>query len=552
MSESMIVESNDNNVDVNEIKDSYVAFEDICSLILFIKRGVELNQPRLLQRAIRQNAVVRRYIKSEQLQLLIKKYFPVDYPTHNITNLIEKIPKSSLSSPSSVAIAPISSSLIVPLPTLVDDIIEPIIESKNDNNNISIMEGLDQQQPQLKVSSSISTADADLEAILPTSITYIPVTYILPEIEIYLCTLIITTLLRYECNLDAAHASTLLIERLKVFNRRSLDLFTSKVYFYLSLSYERIQRLEHIRPTLLLLYRTSCIRHDDIGQAVLLNLLLRNYITFNLIDQAYTLSLRAIFPETSSNNQFCRYLYYMGRIQAIQLEYSEAYQRLMMASRKIPQGYAKGFLIIITKLAILVQLLMGDIPERNIFNQKDLSHSLQPYLILTQAVRTGDLIQFNLIMEKYKLFFYNDKNLTLVERLGHNVLKTGLRKISVSYSRISLLDIAEKLHIKSSEAVEYICAKAIRDGVIEAKIDHENGWLTSHEVFDIYGSEEPQRAFHKRIAFCLDVHNEAVKSMRYPPDDLYSGKNGKKNDKKHDEKTIEELIKDMEEETAEE
>ena len=67
-------------------------------------------------------------------------------------------------------------------------------------------------------------------------------------------------------------------------------------------------------------------------------------------------------------------------------------------------------------------------------------------------------------MDQYKSSFQSDKNLTLVERLGHNVLKTGLRKISVSYSRISLLDIAEKLHINSPAAVEYICAKAIRDG----------------------------------------------------------------------------------------
>ena len=50
----------------------------------------------------------------------------------------------------------------------------------------------------------------------------------------------------------------------------------------------------------------------------------------------------------------------------------------------------------------------------------------------------------------------------LVERLGHNVLKTGLRKISISYSRISLADIAAKLHLPSATAAEYICAKAIR------------------------------------------------------------------------------------------
>ncbi len=34
-------------------------------------------------------------------------------------------------------------------------------------------------------------------------------------------------------------------------------------------------------------------------------------------------------------------------------------------------------------------------------------------------------------------------------RLGHNVIKTGLRKISLSYSRIALADIAAKLHLVS-------------------------------------------------------------------------------------------------------
>lgn len=64
---------------------------------------------------------------------------------------------------------------------------------------------------------------------------------------------------------------------------------------------------------------------------------------------------------------------------------------------------------------------------------------------------------------------------------------------------------------------------------------------------------------HRRIAFCLDVHNEAVKSMRYPPDEVYrkelanqAGKGGdKKRDNKEDEKTIEELIKEMEEDMDE-
>lgn len=54
--------------------------------------------------------------------------------------------------------------------------------------------------------------------------------------------------------------------------------------------------------------------------------------------------------------------------------------------------------------------------------------------------------------------------------------------------------------------------------------------------------------FSRRIAFCLDVHNEAVKSMRYPPDESYKKKdsNKDKDAEKNDEKTIEELIKELE------
>ena len=88
---------------------------------------------------------------------------------------------------------------------------------------------------------------------------------------------------------------------------RSLDLLSSKAYFYFSLAYEKIQKLENIRPTLLVLYRTACVRRDEMGQAVLLNALLRNYLHYNLVDQAQTLSVRAAFPENASNNQFCRY-----------------------------------------------------------------------------------------------------------------------------------------------------------------------------------------------------------------------------------------------------
>lgn len=60
------------------------------------------------------------------------------------------------------------------------------------------------------------------------------------------------------------------------------------------------------------------------------------------------------------------------------------------------------------------------------------------------------------------------------------------------------------------EDTESILAKAIRDGGIEATIDHENGWMACKDRVDFYATNEPQSAFHARVAFCLDIHNEVL------------------------------------------
>lgn len=62
-------------------------------------------------------------------------------------------------------------------------------------------------------------------------------------------------------------------------------------------------------------------------------------------------------------------------------------------------------------------------------------------------MRHGDLLEFERTVAANAALFKADRTYTLILRLGHNVIKTGLRKISLSYSRISLADIAAKLHM---------------------------------------------------------------------------------------------------------
>ena len=61
---------------------------------------------------------------------------------------------------------------------------------------------------------------------------------------------------------------------------------------------------------------------------------------------------KTTFPEKASNNQFCRYLYYTGRISALQLEYGDAYTKLLQSLRKAPQNTAVGFRRTVQKIMV--------------------------------------------------------------------------------------------------------------------------------------------------------------------------------------------------------
>lgn len=49
--------------------------------------------------------------------------------------------------------------------------------------------------------------------------------------------------------------------------------------------------------------------------------------------------------------------------------------------------------------------------------------------------------KFRQLLRDYSKVFAADKNMALVHRLKHTVIKFGLKKLNISYSRISLKDI---------------------------------------------------------------------------------------------------------------
>jgi len=338
-----------------------------------------------------------------------------------------------------------------------------------------------------------------------------------PEVDFYMSLLVLIHLIDQGKGKEALACSSHIVAKLQNQNRRTLDLISAKCFFYYTRSHEMVDQLAECRTTLHNLLRTATLRNDFEGQAVLINCLLRNFLNYNLYNQADKLVLKSTFPEQASNNEWARYYYYLGRIKALQLDYTEAHKHLLQSARKAPQNSAEGFKQHVAKLSVTVDLLLGNIPERQTFFAKEVRLALDPYLQLTQAVKTGDVASFDKVVVRFATQFQADHTYSLIQRLHHNVVKTAVRTISLAYSRITFADIAAKLLLDSPDDAEYIVAKAIRDGVIEAVLDHEAGTMQSKDTSDVYGTREPQIAFNQRIEFCLDLHNHSVKAMRFPP-----------------------------------
>ncbi|KAF7316420.1 PCI-domain-containing protein [Mycena indigotica] len=339
----------------------------------------------------------------------------------------------------------------------------------------------------------------------------------IPEVDIYLRLLMMhfftATSETHRKALELGHQT---VEKMQALNRRSMDPIAAKVWYALERTYEVAAELADARPLFLAAQRTAALRRDDETQASLINRLLRSYLQYSLYDQADKLISKTTFPATAGNPQFARYHYYLGRIKAVQLNYSDAHANLQQAIRRAPTAkLAPGFYQAVHKLFVVVELLMGDIPDRSLFRHPVLEKALTAYFEIVKAVRTGSLSQFQTTLAKHASQFEADKTITLIVRLRQNVIKTGIRRLSLSYSRISLRDICVKLHLDSEEDAEYIVGKAIRDGVIEGRIVHSQGWMECGSQKSGYGPEVAD-VFSRRIGYCLELHNQSVKAMRFP------------------------------------
>lgn len=67
--------------------------------------------------------------------------------------------------------------------------------------------------------------------------------------------------------------------RLKNVSLRTLDHLGAKAIYLISLAYEKSGKISQVRPMMFEAYKISNLRHDEIGQATIMNIIIRSYLS---------------------------------------------------------------------------------------------------------------------------------------------------------------------------------------------------------------------------------------------------------------------------------
>ena len=97
--------------------------------------------------------------------------------------------------------------------------------------------------------------------------------------------------------------------------------------------------------------QTASLRKDESLEATVINLLLRSYLAQHQYEQADKLIARSTFPAGAPQAQVVRWLFYAGRLRAVQLNYAQARDYLQTAIRRAPKDeLAPGFVQLVCRV----------------------------------------------------------------------------------------------------------------------------------------------------------------------------------------------------------
>eukprot|EP00461_Guttulinopsis_vulgaris_P004671 UN04673 len=245
--------------------------------------------------------------------------------------------------------------------------------------------------------------------------------------------------------------------------------------------------------------------------------IIRSYLKDNHFTQAYQFLSSITFPGADKVDPkiLSYFIYYKALIFAVYEEYAKSLDELLTVMR-ISNEHIEQFHLHVYRLYILVSLLMGQIPERNIFEIPLIKANLNSvYFDITATVRSGNVEEFNkLLKQEANIKTFQDDNVyNLVLRLSPTIIRAGLIKLTKIYTTVPLTKVGKLLNIPQ-EDIHSVVTKAIFDGVIHAEID-ESDILHVINPSELYITTAPRELLINKINYVHKLHEQCQQGKKY-------------------------------------
>ena len=337
-----------------------------------------------------------------------------------------------------------------------------------------------------------------------------------PLVDAYLCYITSAFLMDLKQYQKSIQASLMAIKLCK--NNPLYDKFIAKLYSFVAIASEKMQPAddEALLTHLMTGLSGSRLYNNSLTEATCHNFLLRHYLRTKQLDLADAFIKERPYPNISYARLYARHAYYHAYLLALQGDYMKA--RRFLVQKAIKHGTelpdAVGFNQHVYRLLTVLQLLLGEIPDRFILKTPDLSLS-PAYLDLVLSVRKGDLHAYHQVCQTYQDRFIAEGLDVLISRLHSNVLIAGLRRLNRIYTQISLSAISTKLGINSLQETINITSKAITEGLLPATLDLERQCLYSKLQPALYSTKLPAIELDESIYEARAIRKMLVKALRF-------------------------------------
>ncbi|XP_055308668.1 COP9 signalosome complex subunit 3 [Sitodiplosis mosellana] len=222
---------------------------------------------------------------------------------------------------------------------------------------------------------------------------------------------------------------------------------------------------------------------------------------------------------TEDNNHdakyFLLYYYYGGMIYSAVKNYERAlyFFEVAVSTPALAMSY---IMLESYKKYILVSLILeGKISSIPKYSSQVITRFIKPlshaYHDLATAYETSQSDEVRNVINKYRDVFVRDVNLGLVKQVAASLAKKNIQRLTQTFLTLSLVDVANKVHLSGPNEAEKYILDMIKSGEIFASINQKDGMVDFKDDPEKYNTPEMFQSIREDITQVMELNKQIVK-----------------------------------------